>query len=120
MIAKSSTPSLIVYLASYAAWLGLAAFGFVLVSQINATLFGVAVWLRLNAWQVRAVDQFGIVLLGLLWLVGVILLEHMLRRRLQQQRAAAFLGRVLLGQLLVLAICYLLQALLATASVPTL
>lgn len=120
MISKTRSSSALQYLASYAAWLGLAAFGFVLVSQINATLFGVAVWLRLNAWQIRAVDQFGIVVLGLFWLIGVILLEYMLRRRLQQQRVAAFLGRVLLAQLLIFAICFLLQSLFAAASIPTL
>lgn len=120
MISKTRSASTVHYIASYAVWLGLAAFGFVLVSQINATLFGVAVWLRLNAWQIRAVDQFSIVLLGLLWLVGVILLEYKLRRRIQQQRAFAFLGRVLLGQVVILAVCLLLRTLLAAASIPTL
>ena len=100
------------YLACYALWLGLSALGVWLIFTLQAVLIDLAFVLRLNPWQVRAVDNFGIVTLGLIWLVGILLLEHRLRQAVAQNRLwkrAAYVG---LAEVIVLGLCYGLRLLL--------
>lgn len=66
----------------------------------------VAFLLRANPWQVRAVDQFSVVTLGLIWLAGFILLEHYLRRGVVKQRLWTRAIRVFVAEAAVLGICY--------------
>jgi len=100
------------YLACYALWLGLSALGVWLIFTLRSVLVGLAFVLRLNPWQVRAVDNFGFVTLGLIWLVGILLLEHRLREAVAKRRLwrrAAYVG---LAELIVLGLCYGLQLLI--------
>src|SRR5687768_10674296 len=68
------------YLACYVLWLGFAALAVWLIFVVREVLFGLAVWLRFNPWQVRAVDDFGVVTLGLICLVAILVAEHYLRQ----------------------------------------
>lgn len=99
-------------LACYALWLGLSALGVVLIFQARTTLFGVALQLRLNPWQVRAADQFGTVTIGLVWLVAIIILEHYLRQGVLKNRLWGRATRVFVVEFLLLALCYGAQVLL--------
>jgi hypothetical protein len=54
------------YLACYALWLVLSALGVWLVFAVRSVLVGLAFALRFNPWQLRAVDNFGVVTLGLI------------------------------------------------------
>jgi hypothetical protein len=101
------------YLACYALWLGLSALGLWLLFELRSTLFVLAIWLRANPWAVRAIDQFGIVMLGLLWLMGIILLEHYLRRGLEKQQLLRRAVRVGLFVAVALGLSYALRFLLA-------
>ena len=100
------------YLACYALWLGLSALGVWLIFQVQPVLFGLAVRLRLNPWQVRAIDQFSVVTFGLLWLVGIYLLEHYLRQGVVKNRLWGRAARVFLFLAVALGLCYGLQVLL--------
>ena len=74
------------YLACYALWLALAALGVWLLFALRPVVFGLAIWLRLNPWQVRALDNLSFVTFGLAWLVGILLLEHSLLRAAPRQQ----------------------------------
>ena len=74
------------YVACYVIVLVLAAMGVWLIFTIQPLLFRLSVWLRLNPWQVRAVDNFSVVTMGLIWLIGVLILEYRLRRGVEQNR----------------------------------
>ena len=100
------------YLACYALWLGLSALGGWLIFQVQPVLFGLAVRLRLNPWQVRAIDQFSVVTFGLLWLVGIYLLEYYLRQGVVKNRLWGRAARVFVSLAVALGLCYGLQVLL--------
>jgi hypothetical protein len=96
------------YLACYAIWLALAALGVWLIFAGRAVLVDLAIWLRLNPWQLRAVDDFGVVTMGLIWLVGVLLLEHSLRQGVEKHRLWRRAARALVVEVAALGLCYLI------------
>jgi hypothetical protein len=101
------------YLACYAFWIALSAAGVWLMLELRSTLILLAIWLRLNPWAPRAIDQFGTVILGLLLLMGIILLEHYLRRGLEKQQLLRRAARVGLFVAVALGLSYALRLLLA-------
>lgn len=105
-------PTLPHYLACYASWLGLSAIGMWLVFAMRSALFDIGIWLRLNPWQVRALDQFGTVTLGLIWLVGMFWLEYWLRQGMLKGRLRQRVTRALLFAAVALGLCYAVQAVL--------
>ena len=74
------------YLSCDAVWLALSGLGIWLIFALRPILFDLAVWLRLNPWQVRALDNFSLVTFGLVWLVGILILEHSLRQGVENGR----------------------------------
>jgi len=109
---QHSRRTLPLYLAAYALWIGFSALGVWLIFALRSVLVRLAFVFRFNPWQVRAVDNFGFVTLGLIWLVGILLLEHRLREAVAKRRLwrrAAYVG---LAELIVLGLCYGLQLLI--------
>ena len=101
------------YLACYALWLALSALGVWLIFALRPALFALAAWLRLNPWQVRALDNFSVVTFGLVWLAGILLLEHSLRQGVAKHRLWRRAARVLVAELALLGLAYAIQLLLA-------
>ena len=97
------------YLACYALWLGLAALGVWLLFALRPVMFGLAIWLRLNPWQVRALDNLSFVTFGLIWLVGILLLEHSLRQGVEKRRLWRRAASVFAAEAAALGMCYGLQ-----------
>jgi hypothetical protein len=97
------------YLACYVLWLALSVLGVWLIFTLRSVLVGLAFVLRLNPWQVRAVDNFGFVTLGLIWLVGSLLLEYRLRQAVAKNQLWKRAARVALAEAIVLGLCYGLQ-----------
>jgi hypothetical protein len=75
-------------------------------------VFGLAIWLRLNPWQVRALDNFSVVGLGLIWLVGILLLEQRLRQAVEGGRLWRRAAYVFAAEAVALGLCYVVQMLL--------
>jgi hypothetical protein len=113
MTARNSRQLLPRYLACYAICLALAAMGIWLIFAARPVLFSLAIWLRLNPWQVRAIDNFSVVGMGLLWLVGILLMEHSLRRSVEKNRLWSRAARAFAIVAVPLALCYAVQALIA-------
>jgi hypothetical protein len=110
---RSSRQLVLLYLACYGLWIGLSALGVWLIFQVRSSLFILAVLLRFNPWVVRAIDQFGIVTLGLLWLVGMLMLESYLRQGVVKHRLWKRAARVFVFEIAVLGLCYMLEVLIA-------
>jgi hypothetical protein len=101
------------YISCYALWLALSALGIWLIFALRPVLFDLAIWLRLNPWQVRALDNFSFVTFGLLWLVGILLLEHSLRQGVENRRLWRRAALVFAAEAAALGLCYALPLLLA-------
>ena len=113
MTARNFRQLLPLYLACYVIWLALSALGMWLIFQLQPILFVLAIRLHLNPWQVHAIDQFGVVTMGLIWLVGVLLLEHSLRQGVEKNRLWARAARAFAIVAAALGLCYVVQALIA-------
>jgi hypothetical protein len=100
------------YLACYALWIGSSALGVWLLFALRSLLFDLAVRLRFNPWQVRAVDNFGIVTLGMIWLVGILLAEHYLREGVVKHQLWRCAAHVFVFEALALGLVYGLVAVL--------
>ena len=113
MSVHNSRQRLPLYLACYAIWLALSALGIWLLFAMQPVLVTLAIRLRLNPWQVHAIDNFGVVTMGLIWLVAILLLEHSLRQGVETNRLWARAGRAFAIVAVALGLCYVAQALIA-------
>ena len=109
MSAQNTRQLLPLYLACYALWIGLSALGVWLIFAMRSLLVGLAFWLRFNPWVLRAIDNFGVVTLGLIWLMGILLLEHSLRQGVVKHRLWRRAARVFVFEAVALGLCYGLQ-----------
>jgi hypothetical protein len=109
MTARSFRQLLPLYISCYALWLALSALGVWLIFALRPVLFDIAIWLRLNPWQVRALDNFSLVTCGLIWLVGILLLEHSLRQGVENGRLWRRAALVFVAEAAALGLCYGLQ-----------
>jgi hypothetical protein len=112
MSPRSFRQLLPLYLVCYAIWLAISALGVWLIFAARPVLFDLAIWLRLDPWQVRAVDDLGVVTMGLVWLVGILLLEHSLRGGVVKNRLWGRAARAFAIIATALGLCYALQALI--------
>ena len=93
----------------YGAWLLLSALGLWLIFALRVNLIEGAVLLRANPWALRAIDRFGIYILGLVWLGGVIALEDYLRVGVGQKRLLQRIGRICITLGIIALLSYGLQ-----------
>jgi hypothetical protein len=100
------------YLACYALWLGLSALGVWLIFAGRDTLIDLSFWLRLDPWQLHAVDNFGVVMLGLIWLMCILFLEHSLRQGVEKNRLWVRAVRAFVIVAVLLGLCYGVQMLI--------
>ncbi len=78
----------------YALWFLSCALGLLLIFSLRWNLSD-ALFLRVNPWHLRAYDRWFIYVMGLVWIVGVFLIEGYLRRSLQNGRLLIAAGWVL-------------------------
>jgi hypothetical protein len=112
MTTRNTRQLVLLYLACYAIWLALATLGIWLIFALRPVVFGLAAWLRLNPWQVLALDNLSVVSFGLAWLVGILLLEHRLRQGVEKGRLWRRAARVFAAEAVALGLCYALRLIL--------
>jgi hypothetical protein len=101
------------YAASFICWLLSAALTFWLILQLRINLIDISVFvIDTGPWVLGAVDKFGMLLLGLAWLVAVLFTEHYLRQGVQRNQLWLRVAWVLGVELVLLALSYLLQILI--------
>ncbi len=85
MPTQRPTPSLV--LTFVACYLLLVLFGLLtmwLLFSLRNNLISLSMTFRVNPWSLRALDNFGVLLLGLLWLMAFILVEYYFRVGVQK------------------------------------
>jgi hypothetical protein len=97
------------YLACYGSWIGLSAVGLWMVFLVRAALVDLSMAFRANPWTLRAIDRFGLYLLGMAWLVGIIFLEAYLRQGMESAQLRNRIRRILLAEIVVVISSYALQ-----------
>lgn len=85
-------------------WLAYSAITFWLILRLEEIFVVGAMQLRLNPWQVRAVDKFALVLLGLIWLIGMLMVEHYFRIGVTKRQLMRRAGKVFVSLAVVTAI----------------
>lgn len=68
------------YIACYTIWIAICAAGLWLLFQAVQLATTLALYFRLNPWQVRAVDKWGVFVLGLVFFAAILILEGYLRQ----------------------------------------
>lgn len=99
----------LLYLAYFVGWLIVSGLAFWILLQLRINLLDIFVALDLNRWAMGAVDKFGIVIIGLGWLVVVLVTEHWLRQSVMRNRLWPRLARLIGLEVLILALSYGLQ-----------
>lgn len=93
-------------------WVGSSALALWLTLQLRINLIDLNNFLGWGPWILIAVDKFGLLLLGLGWLIGVFVIELYLRAAQTLRRLGQRLLRVFLIVGIALALSYALQWLL--------
>jgi hypothetical protein len=95
-VKSSRVPLPLLYLACYTIWIALSALGLLIVFELRAALVDVTMVLRFNPWLIRGIDRWGIFIFGLVWLLGIIVAEHHLRRGVEKNQLSRRAGRLAL------------------------
>lgn len=100
---------ILLYLAYFVGWLIVSGLAFWILLELRVNLLDIFVALELNPWAMGAVDKFGIVVLGLGWLIVAMVTEHLLRQSVLRNRLWPLLTRLIGLEVLILALSYGLQ-----------
>jgi len=104
-----SLPRWLLYTICYVAWIALAVVGVWIILQLRLNLIDIAMALNIGPWVLGAVDKFGILLLGLVWIVGVFAAEGYLRQGVERGALWRRMGQVAGIAAIILAASYGLQ-----------
>ncbi|GIV77758.1 hypothetical protein FKZ61_011380 [Litorilinea aerophila] len=99
----------LLYASCYGAWLVTAGLALWLMLLLRINLLDLSMWLDVGPWVMGAVDKFGIVLLGLFWLIAAMAMEAYFRLGVSKGQLWPRVGRVLGVEVLLIALSYLLQ-----------
>jgi hypothetical protein len=112
MTSGGSRATLARYAACYLIWVALCALMGLVLTQAVAALLEISLALQLNPWVGRAVRQLSLPVLGICWLVLIFWSEHALRTSVPRGDLAKRALRFAIPLLGVLALLWLIQALL--------
>ena len=94
------------YFVCYLSWILLGVVGFWLIFQLRANLVEDVLFMRVNPWQLRAIDLFFMTGLGAAWLFAVMWSEGYLRNSIEEGRLSIRIGRLLLIELALIALSF--------------
>jgi hypothetical protein len=106
---SSPLPLWLRYIICYVAWFGVTAAGLWIMLQLRINLLDISLAVNVNPWAMAAVDKFGILLLGLVWLVAVFAAEAYLRQGVERNQLWRRIGRVAGIAAILLGVSYGLQ-----------
>lgn len=99
------------YIVCYLLWILICAIGMWLIFLIRRNLVEDIFFLRVNAWQLSAIDRWAVFVMGTAWVVAVFLVEGYLRNGVEQGKLWRRAGRVLGIQMLLVGISLLINRL---------
>lgn len=77
-------------------WIAFTLIGLLLMFELREVLVQLMIRVQLNPWAVRGFDRLGIYLLGLIWFVSLMWIEHYLRTGIEKRCLWPRIGRVAL------------------------
>ena len=99
------------YVLAYIFWLLFGALSFWAIWRVRTVLVEDIFFMRVDPWQLRAIDLWSLWLMGAGWIVGIFLSEGYLRKGAEKGRLFTNAGKLFLIPLLVIALSYLIQTL---------
>jgi hypothetical protein len=99
------------YILCYLLWIFISGIALWLVFLIRQNLVEDIFFLRVNPWQLRAIDRWSFFVLGSVWIVAIFLIEGALRKALEEGRFWERSGMILLVQLALIAVSFLIRIL---------
>lgn len=75
-------------------WIAFSAIGLWLMFEIRSLIVELLLLARANPWSVRGYDRWAIFVLGLLWFISLLWIDHYLRKGMGKKRLWHNIGRV--------------------------
>jgi hypothetical protein len=97
------------YIACYLLWFLICGIGLWLIFLLRRNLVEDILFMRINPWQLRAIDRGMIFFLGAVWVVSIFLLEGYLRKGVEQGKLWLRAGRILFVQLTIAGLSLLIN-----------
>jgi len=110
----SETPTLWVvgrYILAYLLWFLFCALAFYAIWRVRANLVEDIFFMRVNPWQLRAIDRWSLWIFGAIWIVGIFLSEGYLRKGVDKNRLLIHTGKLFLIPSIIIGLSFLIQAL---------
>jgi hypothetical protein len=99
------------YILYYLLWFLISGIALWLVFLVRQNLVEDIFFMRVNPWQLRAIDRWSFFVLGTAWIVAIFLIEGALRKALEKGRFWARAGMILFVQLALIAVSFLIRIL---------
>jgi hypothetical protein len=97
------------YIICYLLWFLISGIALWLVFLIRQNLVDDIFFLRVNPWQLRAIDRWSFFVLGSIWIVVIFLIEGALRKSVEENRLLVRAGQILAVQLALVALSFLIR-----------
>ncbi len=97
------------YIVCYLLWFLICGIALWLVFLIRQNIVDDIFFLRVNPWQLRAIDRWSFFALGTVWIVAIFLIEGALRKSLEEGRLLIRAGQFLAIELALVALSYLIR-----------
>lgn len=98
------------YVACYLIWFLAGGLGLWLIFLFRTNLVEDVLFMRVNGWQVGAIDRWFVYVGGCVWIVAVFLLEGYLRKGVEEGKLRIRAGKILATQFALIALSFLIQA----------
>jgi hypothetical protein len=97
------------YIICYLLWFLICGIALWLVFLIRQNIVDDIFFLRVNPWQLRAIDRWSFFVLGTIWIVVIFLLEGALRKSVEESRLLVRAGQILAVELALVALSFLIR-----------
>lgn len=87
-------------------WIGLSGIGLWLMFELRSLVVELMILAQLNPWAVRGFDRWAIFVLGLIWFISLMWIDHYLRTGMGKKQLWRNIGRVAAVQAALVAIIY--------------
>jgi hypothetical protein len=99
------------YILAYLIWFLFCALSFRAIWLIRTNLVEDIFFMRVNAWQLLAIGNWSVWLMGIVWIVGIFIAEGYLRKSVENGRLLPNVGKLFSVPLVIVALSYLIHAL---------
>lgn len=103
--------TIVQYVLAYLLWIVFCALSFWTIWLVRTNLIEDIFFMLVNPWQLRAIDRWSVWVMGAGWIVAIFLTEGYLRTAVEKGRFWPRVGKLFAIPLVVIALSYLIHAL---------